>query len=231
MKDFISRIRHLCRRAAVLPMLAVLMTVLLAGCAESASGPTKDDAGAYVKAVLDLMCLGEYDQSVNLADVERGKEKETRDAMIDSVLSSIVAETSMNEEQAVQLREYLAKAFTACRYSIKNVTSTEENEYDVTVSIEPLRIFRGVSEAIEAKTEELKEDPEDLISISEEEKVTILYDTLIEKLNENLNDPQYAEAEEVVVHYGLIDEENNLYGIDEDAGALLGKKLFSAEDS
>ena len=72
MKDFISRIRHLCRRAAVLALLAVLMTVLLAGCAESASGPTKDDAGAYVKAVLDLMCLGEYDQSVNLADVERG---------------------------------------------------------------------------------------------------------------------------------------------------------------
>ena len=37
----------------------------------------------------------------------------------------------------------------------------------------------------------------------------------------------YEEAKEVVVHYGLLDKEQNLYGISEDDGSRLGEVLFS----
>jgi hypothetical protein len=46
-------------------------------------------------------------------------------------------------------------------------------------------------------------------------------------IRENLQEPAYEEAKEVVVHYGLLDKEQNLYGISEDDGSRLGEVLFS----
>ena len=34
---------------------------------------------------------------------------------------------------------------------------------------------------------------------------------------------------EVVVHYGLIDEQNNIWGVSEEEGEKLGEVLFSAD--
>ena len=52
---------------------------------------------------------------------------------------------------------------------------------------------------------------------------------LFSQLNQNLDDPQYAPAEEVIVHYGLLQGTEDRYGIDANAGKVLGEKLFSSE--
>lgn len=90
--------KHLYKTAAALLAAAVLMTSLLTGC--GASGPTEKDAKKYVKAVLDLMCTGDYDHSVTFSDVEEGDEQASRNAMIDSIVSSVAEENDLTQEQS-----------------------------------------------------------------------------------------------------------------------------------
>ena len=48
-------------RLALLALMMVMAITMLTGCAKK---PGPEDAQAYVKAVLDLMCTGDYDHSV-----------------------------------------------------------------------------------------------------------------------------------------------------------------------
>jgi hypothetical protein len=94
-------------------------------------------------------------------------------------------------------------------------------------------VFDGVSDALNAKIDEMTATEEAAVSMSKEEQRAALTDTLFEALNKNLEAPRYAPAEEVVVHYGLLggSEEGSeeVYGVDEEAASLLGAKLFSSE--
>lgn len=219
--------KHLYRTAAALLAAAVLMTALLTGCGQS--GPTEKDAEKYVKAVLDLMCTGDYDHSVSFSDIEEGSEQKSRDEMIDSIVASVSEDSGLSEDQSTQFRDFISRAFSACRYSVKGVQETEDGGFDVTVSIEPLMVFNGVQTALKEEVAKMTEDTDSAITMTEEEQSAMLTDALFRVLDQNLENPQYAPAEEVVVHYGVLNNTDGLYGIDEDAGNLLGQKLFSAE--
>ena len=193
---------------ALLMVVTMLAVSMLTGCAPKL--PTAEDAQNYTKAVLDLMCTGDYDHSVSLSDVEEGKELETRDAMIDDALRSIAGDAGLTDEVTAEFKDVLIEAFAKCKYTIGEAVQTGDGEYDVTVSIEPLKLFSGVQEKLMEQSATLYEDVDDPSALSEQE----------------LNSSE--EAREVVVHYGLLDKEKNLYGISEEDGSKLGEVLFSA---
>ena len=82
---------------------------------------------------------------------------------------------------------------------------------------------------LDQKVEELSKNTENAITMTEEEQTAALTSVLFAQLNQNLDNPQYAPAEEVVVHYGLLEGTEDRYGIDENAGKALGEKLFASE--
>lgn len=221
--------KRLFKTTAALLAAALLLSLLLTGCGEEVSGSIKEDAENYVMAVLDLMCTGEYDHSVTFADVESGKEQASRDVMISEIVSFAADDNDLTEEQRAELGGIIARAFAACRYQVKEVRETDDGGCDVTVSIEPLMLFTGVSDVLNQKVEEISADTEKAISLTEEEQTAALAAVLFTQLNQNLEDPQYAPAEEVVVHYGLLEGTEDRYGINENAGRVLGEKLFSSE--
>ena len=221
--------KRIYRTVSALLTAALLMTMLLTGCGETSSSSIKDDAENYVKAVLDLMCTGTYDHSVTFGDVASGREQESRDEMIAGIVSSIAKDNDLNEEQRARLEDCLTRAFSACRYTIKDVRESEDGGCDVTVSIEPLKVFEGISDALNSKVGELTGDGEAMIAMSPEEQTAALAEVLLSQLDQNLENPQYGPAEEVVVHYGLLEGSEDRYGIDENAGKALGEKLFSSE--
>jgi len=215
--------------AAVLAAV-ITCSVLLSGCGKSA--PTATDAQKYVQAVLDLMCTGDYDKSVKFADVEEGKELEMRDQMIDEMLASVSQDAGFGEDIQARFREFIVKAFASCKYTVGEPVKTDDSGktgYDVPVTIEPLKIFAGASESLEAEMTELTSDTEKLMEMTEDEMYGVIFDALFKVLDGNLENPQYGAGEEIVVHYGLLDEKENLYGLDEEAGSRLGEKLFSME--
>lgn len=221
--------KRLFKTIAALFAVTLLLGMLLTGCGEQTSVSIKEDAESYVKAVLDLICIGEYDHSVTFADVESVKERASRDAMISEIINYVSEDNNLTEEQRAELGGIIARAFTTCRSSIKDVKETDDGGCDVTVSIEPLKLFTGVSDVLDQKVEELSKNTESAITMTEEEQTAALTSVLFAQLNQNLDNPQYAPAEEVVVHYGLLEGTEDRYGIDENAGKALGEKLFSSE--
>ena len=221
--------KRIYRTVSALLTAALLMTMLLTGCGETSSSSIKDDAENYVKAVLDLMCTGTYDHSVTFGDVASGREQDSRDEMIAGIVSSIAKDNDLNEEQRARLEDCLTRAFSACRYTIKDVRESEDGGCDVTVSIEPLKVFEGISDALNSKVGELTGDGEAMIAMSPEEQTAALAEVLLSQLDQNLENPLYGPAEEVIVHYGLLQGSEDRYGIDENAGKTLGDKLFSTE--
>ena len=221
--------KRLFKTIAALFAATLLLGMLLTGCGEQTSVSIKEDAESYVKAVLDLICIGEYDHSVTFADVESVKERASRDAMISEIINYVSEDNNLTEEQRAELGGIITRAFTTCRSSIKDVKETDDSGCDVTVSIEPLKLFTGVSDVLDQKVEELSKNTESAITMTEEEQTAALTSVLFAQLNQNLDNPQYAPAEEVVVHYGLLEGTEDRYGIDENAGKALGEKLFSSE--
>ena len=217
------------RFIAVLLASVMVMALMLSGCGKKE--PTDEDAKKYVDSVVKLLCTGEYDKSIKFSDIEEGKETEARDAIIEEMLNQAASEYELSDEIKDQFREFIINALAKCKYTVTDAVKTDDNGkvgYDVTVSVEPLKIFNGAEETMSNVMADLLSDTS-VLSMSEEEVTNLVFSKIFDVLNGNLENPEYGPAEDVIVHYGLMDEENNLYGVSEEDGQKLGEKLFSAE--
>ena len=214
-----------CLSLAVLMM--VMSVTMLSGCGPKKPAP--EEAQAYVKAVLDLICTGDYDHTVELADVEEGKESEIRDLLISQVTESISSQSSLNEENAEKFAVFLVNAFKKANYTVGDAVAADDGGYDVTVSIRPLQLFTGIDEELNAVLEErVAAEPDKIMAMSEDEQTDYVMDILLELLDKKIADPKYDDAEEVIVHYGLIEGQNGVYGCSMEDGVKLGSKVFSS---
>ena len=214
------------KRVLLVAFMAVMAVAVLTGCGPKKPAP--EDAQAYVKAVLDLMCTGDYDHEVNLADIEEGKESETRDAVVDQMIAEIGSQQNLNDEVKSSFRDLMLTALGKAKYTVGEAVETEDGGYDVTVTLEPLQLFTGVSEELDAVLEErVAAEADKILAMSEDEQTNYVMEILIELLNKKIEDPQYDDAEDVVVHYGPMDGQENVYGCTEAEGEKLGAKLFS----
>ena len=214
------------RKLSVIALSLMLVIGMLAGC--GSPKPTAEDAQAYVKAVLDVICLGEYDHSVNITDIEDGEEGALRESVIDEMLSAFEGDSGLSDQTKSKFRDCLIDAFSKARYTVGDAVATDDGGYDVTVSIEPLQLFTGFSDNFESIVQErAMAEYDKVMAMTDEERNDWVMDVLIDMINDNLADPQYDPAEDVVVHYGLMDEENNAYGCTSAEGEKLGEKIFS----
>ena len=211
----------------LLVLMLVMAAAVLTGCGPKKPAP--EDAQAYVKAVLDLMCTGDYDHSVDLADIEEGKESELRDNLINEMMTEIGSESNLSDEVTASFRDFMINALGKAKYTVGDAAATDDDGYDVTVSIEPLQIFTGIDEELnEVLEERVAAESDKILAMSEEEQTNYVMAIVIELLNKNLEDPKYDPAEEVVVHYGPMEGQKGVYGCTEAEGEKLGSKLFSA---
>lgn len=213
-------------RLSLLVLMAVMAVSLLTGCGPKK--PEPEEAQAYVKAVLDLMCTGDYDHTVDLADIEEGKESEVRDKLIEEMMAEVGDESNLSDEVTDAFRDFMMNALEKVKYSVGEAAATEDGGYDVTVSVEPLQIFTGIDEELNAVLEEkVAAESDRILSMDEEEQTNYVMEIVIELLNKKLKKPEYDPAEEVVVHYGPMEGQKGVYGCTEAEGEKLGSKLFS----
>lgn len=218
--------RNKIRRLSLIALMMVLIVAMLAGCGPKKPAP--EDAQAYVKAVMDLMCTGDYDHTVELADIEEGKESETRDALINQMMEDFGAQSNLDEEVTDAFKEFMINALAKAKYTVGDAVETEDGGYDVTVSIEPLQIFTGIQKKLDAVLEErVAQEPDRILEMSEEEQTNYVMEIVIELMNKKLKKPKYDPPEDVVVHYGLMKGQKDVYGCEESEGEKLGAKLFS----
>ena len=186
--------------------------------------PTAEDARAYVQAVLDIMCTGDYDHSVELSDIPEGEEAQLRDSTIESAVEAIASDAGLSEEVKADFTDVMRVAFSKAKYTVGEAVPTEDGGYDVTVTIEPLKMYAGAADKLPERVSQ-----DELAGLSEEESNNLIYSKVIEIVRENLEEPEYGEPQDIIVHYGIIDEQNNLWGVSEEEGEKLGALLFSAD--
>jgi hypothetical protein len=104
------------RRVLYLILAAAMMISMLSACGPKKPAP--EDAQAYVQAVLDLMCTGDYDHSVKLTDIEEGKESETRDALVSEMIKGIGDESNLSEDVTNAFRDFMIKALESSKYTV-----------------------------------------------------------------------------------------------------------------
>ncbi len=199
-------------------LLALCLLLALSAC--GAGKPTPQHAEKYVKAVLDLMCTGEYDKSVKLADAE--EVAAARDESIDSMLKGLREQLYMSDEVAAEFREVLDIMFANAKYTVGKATPTDGG-FDIPVTMEPLAFSDVWAAAIQEGVEKLQNDPA-AQSMTENELMNELMRYSINVLREDLKNPHYAEGE--VVHVRYYEMEKGLYGVNEQDGRQLGALLF-----
>lgn len=215
-------------RLLLLMLAAVMMIVMLSSCGPKKPAP--EDAQAYVKAVLDLICTGDYDHAVELVDVEEGKESEIRDNIINEMMTGVSSQANLSEDVTKSFTDFMISALEKTNYTVGDAVATDDGGYDVTVSIKPLQIFTGISDELSDVLEErVASEPDKILAMSEEEQTNYVMEILIELLNNKIADPKYDPEEEVVVHYGPMEGQEGVYGCTEAEGEKLGSKLFSTE--
>ena len=176
------------KRLLLVAFMAVMAVAVLTGCGPKKPAP--EDAQAYVKAVLDLMCTGDYDHEVNLADIEEGKESETRDAVVDQMIAEIGSQQNLNDEVKSSFRDLMLTALGKAKYTVGEAVETEDGGYDVTVTLEPLQLFTGVSEELDAVLEErVAAEADKILAMSEDEQTNYVMEILIELLNKKIGGP------------------------------------------
>lgn len=186
--------------------------------------PTAEDAKAYVKAVLDIICTGDYDHSIKLSDIEEGKESELRDQSIQNAIDVIASDSGLNEEVKADFTDAMHEAFSKTKYTVGDAVPTEDGGYDVTVTVEPLKLYAGTRAKLPQKI-----NADDAAGLNEEELNNLIYSTSAEIIRENMEAPQYEEPQDIVIHYGILDKENNLWGVSEEEAEKIAMILFSAD--
>ena len=216
------------RYLSLIALIMVMAVAMLTGCGPKKPAP--EDAQAYVKAVLDLICTGDYDHSVELADVEEGKESEIRDNLINEMMAGVSSQANLNEDVANAFSDFMISALAKANYTVGGAVETDDGGYDVTVAIQPLQVFTGIDEELNSVLEErVAEESDKILAMSQDEQTNYVMEILIELLNKKIAEPEYDPAEEVVVHYGPMEGQKGVYGCTESEGEKLGSKLFSTK--
>lgn len=203
-------------------LLLLLCLVFVLSACGGKKGPTAKDAEDYVKAVLDLMCTGDYDHSVNLADAD--EIGATIEASVDEALEAILADMSLNDDIVADFRQVLISMFSKVRYTVGTATAAEEG-FDVPVTIEPILFGDKVTEAVNEGVAEITSDP-NVATMTEDEMINKLMRYAVDALKAELDDPQYGESSVVTVRYKEL--QDGLYGVDEADGQKLGMAMFQA---
>ena len=201
-------------------VLVLCIVLALSACAGKPKKPTDEDAEKYVKAVLDLMCTGDYDRSVNLADAD---ELETAvEDTVDEAINALTAQMALSEDVIADFREVLLTMFSKAKYTVGKATQTEDG-FDVPVVMQPIVFGEKIEAAVNEGVAEMMNDPNG-VNMTEQEVTNRLMRYAVDALRDELEDPHYGESTEVVVHYKEL--QDGLWGVDEADGAKLGEAMF-----
>ena len=201
-------------------ILALCIVSALSACAGKPNKPDAEDAEKYVGAVLDLMCTGDYDHSVNLADAD--ELKSTMEHAADVAMDDLVSQMNLSDDVVADFREVLLSMFSKARYTVGKAVQTDSG-FDVPVVLDPMVFGGKVETAVSEGAAALLDDPNAAL-MTEEDLTDRLMRCAVDALKTELEDPQYGGSTEVVVHYKEL--QDGLWGIDQADAVRLGEAMI-----
>lgn len=214
------------RRAVFVSILTIVLafTVLL-GCA-------RFDAPAYTQAVLDVIYKNQCERYIELT----GASQQEAEAIFQKNLDA-----TMDEFKTLKLPETLEKNYSmlfkdiVCqvRYTVGEAVETEDGNYRVAVSVEPMLLFDDTYEIFQEESKTYAKSITDSVmnggKLPDDEEIEnqvyqIYYEILREALDEGA---RYKDAQNVIIHINKM--EDGTYEIPEEDISELNRHLISRE--
>lgn len=197
-------------RRGTVSAVILLAVCLLAGCIQ------RFDAASYVKACLDALYMGDYEEyarQIGTSVEEAQQDMETQ--VEDSLESAFAGDEMTSEEDKQAYRDTMLEVYRLAKYEV--VGSEEDNgDYIVTVSVQPSNVFVD----LEAGFTELIQEKVSDGGFEESRTISYLNDYLKQRITEN----EYGEATEIQVN--VTGDENNVYTIPEEDLTSIEGALF-----
>ncbi|HJD45718.1 MAG TPA: hypothetical protein H9909_02635 [Candidatus Mediterraneibacter norfolkensis] len=210
MRTMKSNLKKAKRRAGAAALICVLAAYLLTGCIQSF------DAEAYVKACLDALYMGDYEEYADQIGVSVEEARSDIEGQLDDSLeSAFVGDTVTSEEDKQAYKDIVVEIYKLAKYEVVG-SEEKDGDYVVTVSVQPCNVFEDLDAGFTAMITEAVNDGD----FDESQTIAYLNQYLEQKMNEN----EYGEPTEIQVN--VTGDENNVYTIPEEDLTNIEGTLF-----
>ncbi len=210
MRTMKSNLKKAKRRAGAAALICVLAAYLLTGCIQSF------DAEAYVKACLDALYMGDYEEYADQIGVSVEEARSDIEGQLDDSLeSAFVGDTVTSEEDKQAYKDIVVEIYKLAKYEVVG-SEEKDGDYVVTISVQPCNVFEDLDEGFTAMITEAVNDG----GFDESQTIAYLNQYLEQKMNEN----EYGEPTEIQVN--VTGDENNVYTIPEEDLTNIEGTLF-----
>ena len=202
-------------------VLAAVTALSITAC----GGFSAEDASAYVKSALDAEYKADFDEYIKQTD----STQEEAEAMYQEGLDTITAgfgldSLGISDELAEQYRDVAADLLVLAKYEVKDAAE-EGDGYAVEVSYEPYVGMQNLDQDLNAALEEITASISDIQS--EEELNEMVFQKVLEILQQKVAEPEYGEAETYTIH--VTKGSDNVYSISQDDLVGLDYAMFPSE--
>lgn len=193
---------------------AVVLLVLLS----SISGCTRYQVGSYAQAALDARYKQVYTDYMRYS----GKTQEGAEAYYEEHLNTLMKtlnQYELSDTLKNSYRELFANIMNQAHYESESQEKTDDGVYTITFSVEPLKVFEGVEEELQAQSQAYYDAIAEtagsgIVSPTEDQTREAVYQMLYNILAARMESPEYGETQNVEVHVHV--DEMAMFEIPED---------------
>ena len=186
-------------------VLALAFALSMTACGSSA--PTQQDAEDCLKAILDLMLTGDYDENYEFSDMTRDEAMAMRndkfeegfvDAFLESLdLGDIAVSDEYKNDLAKKLLDYTNQGLSKVTYTIDGWEQTDEG-FTGTVTFNPIKLYQVDEADVESMAMEYAQaNMAKLQAMSEADMqadlLTHVMDQMVDYLVKGLDSPEAAD--------------------------------------
>lgn len=209
------------RIGAVGLLLAVI--IMLGGC-------TRFDAAAYTQAVLDVSYKNQTESYIELTEASAEDAETIFQKNLDATMEAFKS-MKLSDELEKNYRNLFENIVKQVKYTVGEAAETEEGNYTVDVTVEPITLFDDTYEEFQKKAEEYAAGITNAVMNgeampSDEEMQASVYQIYYEILKAGLDSGvKYGEPETVTMHINKT--EDKTYEVAEEDIRALDEKLIS----
>lgn len=217
------------RLFSIIVLTAFCLTALT-GCSSllrKLSGPTEDDAKAYVKAALDQMCRGTYDDS-SVTITDDFDPDALKQSLIEGLEEALEdAGASASGDFMERYSDAIVEAMRGARYDVTGAAKTD-NGFTVLVEVEPISVTHCMSDRELAYPRMLSVLQQINDGVPQDEALEQYYTALVELIELSVKDPVYGEKTTCTVR--VFQNGDGILDLDEADAEALGEALIDESD-
>lgn len=209
------------RKRGILAAVLTGVMLVLCGC----GGMTTDEAKNYVKSTLDAGYKAEFKEYAEVTDSTEKEAKKDYETNLDNIMAEAgFDDTGVSDELKANYRTLFEKMLKAANYKVGEVKEAGDDEFTVSVDVQPFTAFSTVSDELNSWVTETYSNVEEVPS--DEELNEAVMQKMYELMDAKMSNPEYGEKQTLTVNVKV--NKDGAYYIPQDDLTAVDDALFPA---